>query len=113
MPIRSMFFSGASGRGIHLIRGDLQHNTSRVIRDVGLAFMEIPATGADKAIFATEYFKNHSKNIDVVLDFAPTFKHTDVVTNPNRENFGIHVNRTTGTVLVDPGPIAKPFPSNF
>jgi hypothetical protein len=116
MPIRSMFFGfdGATGRDIHLIRGDTQNNTSRDIRDFGLFFIETFPDGHEVTKTPSVYFgdlKKLSKPIDVVMEFLPTFKHLD--NSVTLENFGIHVDRATGTVLLDAGPIARPFPSNF
>jgi hypothetical protein len=112
MPISSMRFNGASGRDIHLLRGDLAHNTSRPLLDFALMFTEILPAGPVE-ISAPAYFQKHRTNVDVVVECLPTFRHIDDHVSANLENFGIHVNRATGTVLVDPGPIAKPFPSNF
>lgn len=110
MPIRSMRFDRATGRDIHLIRGDTKHNTSRSILDSSLVFVEVLADGKEQDVFASDYLKNHT---DVRLFFRPTFRHLDNQVSKNLENFGIHVDRANGTVVVDPGPIPGFSPANF
>jgi len=106
MPICGMFLTDVAARDIHLIRGDVARNTSRVLRDAGLFFEDSSGNGVEPAI----YLAAHN---DVHLEFRPTFKFVENAATGMRENFGIHVHREHGVVTVDNGPIPMPKPANF
>jgi IgA Peptidase M64 len=90
MPIKSIFWSGKTGRDVHVLRG----TTSRDLTHKALKFQ-----GADdKFYFADDYLVQFA---DVTLTFTPLFKGSvqglDFVGDRN----GISVNTSLGSVSVD------------
>jgi hypothetical protein len=101
MPITLASFSFGTGNDVHVLRGQ---STVPLAKLLGV----FPATGSICTFF--EYV-NDRHQTDVGIEFRPVFRCDENATE--FFNFGIHVNRTDGTVSVDPGAPPAHQPFNF
>ncbi len=101
MPITLASFRFGTGYDVHVLRGQSTVPLSKLL---GV----FPKTGTICTFF--EYV-NDRHQTDVGIEFRPVFRCDENASE--FFNFGIHVNRTDGTVSVDPGPPPQHQPSNF
>ena len=90
MPITSIFWSGNTGRDIHVLRG----GSTRDLTHESLAFTKTDGTTQ----FADEYLVQVA---DVTLTFTPVFRGNQQGTDFVGDNNGIRVNTGIGSVSVD------------
>ena len=103
MPIKRIFWSGHTGRDIHVLRGGI----SRDLTDRALRFVHTDGTRH----FADDYLVHFA---DVTLTFTPLFKgamQSDNITFAGDHN-GISVNTGIGSVSVDAA-VALNIKNNF
>src|SRR5262245_47354166 len=90
MPINRIFWSGFTGRDIHVLRG----GSTRDLTHRALRFQQVDGT----RFFADDYLVQVA---DVTLTFTPLFKGTLQNGEFVGDHNGISVNQGIGTVTVD------------
>jgi hypothetical protein len=101
MPITHANFTVGTPGDVHVLRGQ---STQPLSKFLGVW----PKVGLPCTLFDYVHVRHQT---DVRVEFRPVFRSDD---NPDEfVGFGIHVNRSDGTVRVDPGPPPQHQPSNF